>query len=352
MSIYTPPQPCVNKPNGNYNDNINYRDNAAKYAILNNNPVDNNLHVISVISNPCNYKRRYALANEYIKRMEDEPNVILYIVELAFGDQKFYVTQKNNPRHLQLRTYTAPLWHKENMINIGIKKLLPADWKAMAWVDADIEFENPYWALDTLKILNGAKDVIQLFSHAVDMNAAGLAMNVFSGFGYQYSKRLPYQKGGKAMNQYHPGYGWAITRRLFDRIGSIYEDSILGSGDHNMALAFIGDGIRSLHADVDADYKQSIYDFQQKCRGVRLGYTPGVIRHYFHGSKAKRFYIERWQVLIKHRYSPQKHTEKNKDGLLIPSDNCPHKLIQDIYDYFDSRDEDEGLREALIQLKL
>lgn len=344
MSIYT--------PNVNYNDNINYRDNAAKYDILNNDPIGNNLHVISVISNACNYKRRYSLAHEYIKRMEDEINVVLYIVELAFDDQKFYVTQKNNPRHLQLRTQTAPLWHKENMINIGIQKLLPANWKAMAWIDADIEFENPYWALDTLKILNGSKDVVQLFSHAVDMNAAGLAMNVFSGFGYQYCKRLPYQKGGKAMNQYHPGYCWAINRRAFDKIGAIYEDSILGSGDHNMALAFIGDGIRSLHSDVDADYKQSISDFQQKCKSIRLGYTPGVIRHYFHGAKAKRFYVERWQILIKHRYSPQKHITKNKDGLLIPSKNCPSKLLKEIYDYFDSRDEDEGLREALSQLKL
>jgi hypothetical protein len=348
MSIYTP---TCTKSVDNF-DNINYKDNCTKYAILNNNPIDNNLHVISVISNPCNYKRRYSLACDYIKRMEDEQNVILYIVELAFNDQKFYVTQENNPRHLQLRTHTAPLWHKENMINIGIKKLLPQNWKAMAWVDADIEFENPYWALDTLKILNGAKDVVQLFSHAVDMNAKELAMNVFSGFGYQYCKKLPYQKGGKAMNQYHPGYGWAITRKAFDNVGYIYEDSILGSGDHNMALAFIGDGIKSLHANVDMDYKQSIYDFERKCKGLRLGYTPGIIRHYFHGAKAKRFYVERWQVLIKHKYSPQKHIEKNKDGLLVPSKNCPPVLLKDIYDYFDSRDEDEGLREALNLLKL
>jgi hypothetical protein len=333
-------------------DSINYKDSCSKYAILNNDPIDNNLHVISVISNPCNYKRRYSLACEYIKRMEDETNVILYVVELAFNDQKFYVTKPNNPRHLQLRTNTAPLWHKENMINIGIKKLLPLNWKAMAWIDADIEFENPYWALDTLKILNGAKDIVQLFSHAVDMNIKGLAMNAFSGFGYQYSKKLPYQKGGKAMNQYHPGYGWAITRKVFDKMGSIYEDSILGSGDHNMALAFIGDGIKSLHINVDKDYKQSIYDFERRCKGFRLGYTPGVIRHYFHGAKAKRFYVERWQVLIKHKYSPQKYIEKNKDGLLIPTKDCPAELLKDIYAYFASRDEDEGMIEALNLLKL
>lgn len=56
MSIYTPTGNC--KPTNNCApidfDTINYKDNCSKYAILNNEPIDNNLHVISVISNPCN----------------------------------------------------------------------------------------------------------------------------------------------------------------------------------------------------------------------------------------------------------------------------------------------------------
>ena len=31
----------------------------------------NKLHIISVISNPCNYKRRITLMNEFIDRMEN-----------------------------------------------------------------------------------------------------------------------------------------------------------------------------------------------------------------------------------------------------------------------------------------
>ena len=49
-------------------------------------------------------------------------------------------TNANNKKHLQLNTNNIPLWHKENMINIGIRKLLPNNWKAVAWIDADIEF--------------------------------------------------------------------------------------------------------------------------------------------------------------------------------------------------------------------
>jgi hypothetical protein len=90
----------------------------------------------------------------------------LYIVELAYGNQSFQVTKSNNTRHLQIRTNTAPLWHKENMINMAVQHLLPDSWKAFAWIDADIEFDSSSWALDTLKILNGSKDIVQLFSHA------------------------------------------------------------------------------------------------------------------------------------------------------------------------------------------
>ena len=99
-----------------------------RYAIMNNDPVDDVLHVIAVISNPCQFARRYILAREFLSRMELEQNVQVYMVELAYGSQQFYVTDKKNPRHLQMRGQT-PLWHKENMINMAVTTLLPKDGK-------------------------------------------------------------------------------------------------------------------------------------------------------------------------------------------------------------------------------
>ena len=113
----------------------------------------------------------------------------LYLVEMAYPKQKFIVTDAKNPRHLQLRAET-PIWHKENMINLAVKYLLPKSYKAFAWIDADIEFDSATWALDTLKILNGCKDVVQLFSHAVDMDRAENSLNVFNGFGYRNVKSI------------------------------------------------------------------------------------------------------------------------------------------------------------------
>ena len=327
--------------NGIEIDNIQYIKNEIKEAIINNDPIEDNLHVIIVISNPCQYARRYILAREFIKRFNDEQNVILYIVELAFNNQQFYITDTNNPRHLQLRTFTKPIWHKENMINIGVNKLLPKNWKAFAWVDADVEFDSATWALDTLKVLNGCRDIVQLFSHCSDMDKNEDPMRIFQSFGFQYSKYKKY-KLSNPLNFWHPGFAWAMTRKAYNRVGCIYEKSILGSGDHNISLSLINNGIQSLNSAVSDGYKKSISEYQQKIYSLRLGYIPGLIRHYFHGSKENRKYSERWKILVNHKYDPYEHITYDKQGLLIPSEKCPKELLDDIYKYFSERNEDEG----------
>jgi hypothetical protein len=108
-------------------DNIQYRRNAIKDAVENNEPLENKLNVIVVISNPCLFARRYILFKEFVQRMElEEPNVNLYLVELAYGNKQFFATDSKNKQHLQIRT-EHPLWHKENMVNIGIKIFPPLE---------------------------------------------------------------------------------------------------------------------------------------------------------------------------------------------------------------------------------
>jgi len=335
--------------NGIEIDDINYSPNNIKLAIQNNDPIEDKLHVIAVLSNPCQYARRYILAREFIKRMEDEQNIILYIVELAYNKQQFYVTDSKNKRHLQLRTDTAPLWHKENMINIGVAKLLPPNWKAFAWIDADIEFDSSSWSIDTLKLLNGSYDIVQLFSHAIDMDLNEEAMNVLPGFGFQYSKKQPYSSKS-ILKMWHPGFAWACTRKMYEKMGGLYEKSILGAGDHNMSLSYIKKGNTSVYKDVTAEYRNSVLEFESRVRNIRLGYTPGVIRHYFHGLKKKRYYGDRWFILVRNQYNPDEHITKNKDGLLIPTKSCPPELLSEIFDYFKSRHEDEGYTERFREL--
>jgi hypothetical protein len=319
-------------------DPIYYDTNDCKTAIINNEYIEDKLHVIMIISNPCLFAKRYLLANEFKKRMETEEHVILYIVELAYKSQKFVITDNANKNHLQIKA-TDPLWHKENMINIGVNKLLPATWKSFAWIDADVEFENVSWAKDTLKILNGCKDIVQLFSHAIDMDTNKLTMNVYNSAGYQYSNQNPYT--GIGNNYWHPGYAWACTRKAYEKMGGLYDYGILGSSDNIMMLSLIGRGINGLHKDSSESYVNTVVEFQDKLKSLRFGYVPGVIKHHFHGQKVNRKYQERWGILVKHNYDPILHLTCNDDGLYIPTPKCPKQLLDNILQYFTERNEDD-----------
>jgi len=325
--------------NGIEIDNIDYKINDIKHAINNNDPIEEKLNVILVISNPCLYATRYILLREFVKRIEEEEeNVNLFIVELIYENQKFIVTDSKNKNHLQIKCKT-PLWHKENMINIGVKKLLPKNYKAFAWIDADIEFENTTWALDTLKILNGSKDVVQLFSHCVDMDKDKSTLNIFNSFGYSFCKQKKYIV--KTLDYWHPGYAWAITRKAYERMGGLYDKGILGSGDNIMAFSFINKAENAKNSKYSKDYNDSMLEFQKKAKTLRLGYVPGVIRHYYHGSKKNRNYTERWIILMKHAFSPDDHVKYDKNGILEPTENFPDEFKKDIMDYFRERKEDE-----------
>ena len=319
--------------------NINYKQNDIKYAIHNNAPIEPTLHVIVVISNPCLYAKRYILFKEFIKRMEEEEDrVSIYVVELIYKNQSFIITDALNKNHLQIKT-DVPIWHKENMINLGVKYLLPCDYKAFAWIDADVEFDNNSWALDTLKILNGSKDVVQIFSHCVDMDNSCNNLNIYNGFGYSYNKGKKYTT--KGADFWHPGYAWAMTRSAYERVGGLYDKGVLGSGDSIMALSFINKCKDIQNIKYSDDYNNSMILFQNKAKKLRLGYTPGIIRHYYHGTKANRNYTERWKILMAHKYSPAEHLTYDAVGILVPTEAMSHEFIKDIYNYFLERKEDE-----------
>uniref|UniRef100_A0A6C0KXT4 Glycosyltransferase 2-like domain-containing protein n=1 Tax=viral metagenome TaxID=1070528 RepID=A0A6C0KXT4_9ZZZZ len=326
--------------NGIEIDCINYKKNDIKYSIQNNEPIEEKLNVIVVISNPCLYATRYKLFNEFVRRIEEEEeNINLFIVEMIYGNQKYIITDKKNKNHLQLHCET-PIWHKENMVNLGVKYLLPKNYKAFAWIDADVEFENNSWALDTLKILNGSKDIVQLFSHCVDMDKDETNLNIFNSFGYSFSKNKKYTT--KGLDYWHPGFAWAITRKAYEKIGGLYDKGILGSGDNIIALSIINKVNDFLNIDYHEDYKNSILEYQKKIKSLRLGYVPGVIRHHYHGSKKNRQYMQRWQILINHQFSPMNHITYDSSGILIPTNDFSREFKDDIMTYFRERKEDEN----------
>jgi hypothetical protein len=310
------------------------------------------LNVISVVSNPCLYKRRYKLAKEFIKRMENNDKINLYIVELCYENQKFMITESNNKNHLQLKT-KYPLWHKENMINLGVKKLLPNDWKSFAWLDADIEIMKEDWVEETLKMLE-TNDVIQLFNKTINLDKNDNVLSYKTGFIYdtlskynpvirtKENKLVPRQK------DYHSGFAWAINRNLYEKMKGLFELSIIGGGDKIMANLFtktMNEYLKSrkfsekfIENLVNLDNNMKTFDVKYNCLNTE-------IKHYYHGEFENRKYIERFEILDKYNYDPIKYIKYDEHGLIQPSENCPYELLKEIYEYFRLRNEDEDFED-------
>ena len=298
------------------------------------------LHVIAVISNPVRYESRVRLFRQFQTHMR-EAGVHLVIVEAAFGDRPFTVTRSDDPDHLQVRHFTE-VWNKESMMNAGVQHLsrIRPGWKAVATIDADIEFLRPNWAEETLEALQHYA-VIQPWSDCFDIGPHHESLQSHRSFMRCYVEGVPIPPGPYDPFA-HPGYAWAWRRDALEHLGGFIEIGAAGAGDHHMALALIGKAEKSLPGGISAGYREEVMLWQARAEAqiVRnVGYLKGAIRHYHHGPKAKRFYQDRWSILTSEGFDPRVDLKRNSFGVLELAGNKPG-LRDKLRGYMRARDED------------
>lgn len=348
-------------------------------------------YIIAVVSNPVRYRTRWRLFKEFMEHMKDMGAQVL-VVEQAYGRREPQVCEdyshndrdttqiidenkngiddriesmctsmgfarpalKHDPFHLVVRT-NAELWHKENLINLGIQHLtkIRPKWKYVAWIDADVIFQRRDIIMETAQQLQHY-DIVQMFSHVVDMGPEYQPIKQFNGFMWSYMNNDRFPPMGPGTGGYyaydkkafwHCGYAWAATRDAMERI-SLFDKGILGAGDHHMALALIGCAAKSLPAKVSPGYRDSVLSWEaQALHEIKknVGYVPGLITHNWHGNKKNRKYVERWDILVKNKFDPVKDLIRDNQGMYRL--NMAHgersiRLRDDIRQYFRARDED------------
>jgi hypothetical protein len=179
------------------------------------------LHVVTMLENPLRWRSRYW--NYWMFERECEAaGAILHTAEVAFGERHFEVTQPGNPRHLQLRT-TSEIWHKENALNLLMQRL-PAEAKYVAWIDADVKFNRPDWAQETLQLLQHY-DVLQMFSHAQDVGPNYEPLATTPGFLYKWvtDRPRPHERAfmeSKAAYGYYSVHSGQFAGKSWDADGS------------------------------------------------------------------------------------------------------------------------------------
>lgn len=294
------------------------------------------------MANPINWKSRIRLYNDFEQHML-ESGAKLTVVECAYGDRDWQIKDRDGVNVVRVRASGLhKTWTKENLLNLGIQRIPGA--KYIATIDADIRFRQDNWAAHTVDALQHYP-VIQPWSFCYDLGPNGEHLATHRSFANLYYDRKPIVQGPNATAGYefgHPGYAWAYTRQALEWVGGLIETAALGAADHHQALALIGKVQDTIHGAMTEAYKTPL--FQWEARAVQhmqkhIGCLAGSIEHAFHGSKEKRAYVSRWDILAKHKFDPYTDLKRNTYGVLELAGNKP-ELSRDIDHYFRSRDED------------
>jgi hypothetical protein len=300
-----------------------------------------NFYVVAMISNPLRWQRRQQLFKEWEGRMQ-KAGVKYLVANVEFANRSHKIMNKDDPHNFTLQT-SDELWLKENALNLAVSRL-PTDWQYVAWIDTDIVFERDDWALETVHQLQHYA-VVQMFQTAVDLGPDGEVFSYYRSFAWCYVTNQPHPRPMRYLPYWHPGYAWACTREAWEGMGGLLDFAILGSGDHHMANALVGRAQYSFPKDIHANYRSRVLAWQENAEASikrNVGYVPGTILHHWHGKKRDRKYRDRWEILIKNDFDPERHINYDRQRLLQLSATAPPQLRDDIRLYFRQRNEDSN----------
>ena len=185
-----------------------------------------NLAMVTCHFNPGGFHQSRRNYLRFVRQMESE-GVPVYVAELAYDCDDWVLPEV--PSVLRLRTDRCNvMWHKENLLNL-VEEIVPAEFDAIAWVDADIWFERLDWYEAICEALVN-HCVVQLFDTVVTTGDDGRAVSAMAGAAAR--KEL-------APGTTSSGYGWAARRTLWTEGGRLHDRAIIGGGDVVNASAWI-----------------------------------------------------------------------------------------------------------------
>jgi hypothetical protein len=295
-----------------------------------------------------------------------QADVPLLVVELAFGDAAHQLDEASDALRVRSRDV---LWHKERLLNLGIAELLRRGYRKIAWLDADIAFDEPeHWPWFVAAELERST-LCQVFEHARALQTNGSSVPGISAVSYLGRVGEAALQLASGPTTRHPlglplglsGYGWAARAELL-REALLYDSAVIGGGDKMIFLAAAkrnGDHWRNtLEATVRAPFQRCQYCgtlprslvFEEHYKAWaqswnhaihgRLSCAPVDLRTFFHGDWNRRSYLVRREILLRHAFDPAADVAPNGDGCWEWSSDKP-ELHREVRDYFAGRAEDE-----------
>ncbi len=268
----------------------------------------------------------------------------IIIVECVLAGAMFAVTSSANPFHIQVKC-ASPMYLKENLINLAVAKL-PPGWKYVAWVDERVEFQNANWVRDTVDALRRWK-AVQLFDRSNAMDEEGKTTTESLGLVRRHLQKtllvspdklsvICPSVGGESSassniafknfteancklvtfgeTEGEPGVAWATTRKVWERIGGLFELAICGSGDTYMGYSVLGEAEKKCIGQiVNKKYKEAAAEWTERVGAVihrSVGYIKGsvMIRRGAEEEGSNK-------ILNECEFDPEKDIKKDLQGL-------------------------------------
>ena len=319
------------------------------------------LAVVACLFNPSGSRSRINNFNAFLKGIKAS-GVRVLVVELAFYSNPFQILDHDDV--IQLRT-NGVMWHKERLINIGIRRLLSEGVTKIAWLDGDIVFADPNWPQEVSARLEHSKLCPVFDTVSVCTRDNGSPMLAPSAIKY-------YQNTGKFFVQSpinfvnlakgmlgggQSGFGWAARAEVLEKV-LLYENAIVGGGDKLMLAAslatdFQHSDFQSLtcskisceacgHKNRSADFSANYQDWARRWSaavGGEVDYARLYISDMYHGERSDRGYTTRHDILYRHDFNPAKDLKAEDNGC-HEWNGDKASLQHEIEAYFLSRRED------------
>jgi hypothetical protein len=177
-------------------------------------PADD-LWIVTSYYNPLRYRTRRANFDAYRAAIETS-GLNHLVIECAFGSQPFSLSPECAVLQIRCRHV---LWQKERLLNVAVAAL-PKRCTKVAWLDCDVLFENPDWAVEVSDLLERVP-LAQPFQHSIRLPRGDDCYKgrgvIYEGFCAACLARPGVFLTGQFERHGHTGFGWAARRELLER---------------------------------------------------------------------------------------------------------------------------------------
>jgi len=290
------------------------------------------LALITSYFNPANCQK---LKDNYVQ-FRKHLNHPIVTVELAFNDQPFFI---NDAIHIR-GTDKNLLWQKERLLNIALESL-PNNVDKVAWLDADIIFENSNWFQETEKKLDTFK-VVQPFEYvSEDGHYSDPAYENTPSFGKFIAENPDHSQWLEASPWPSVGLIWSARRDVLSN--GFYDKDVVGSSDTYQLLSWLGlwnqQMVQLLPPHNRKEYLLWAWQSYEAVKGD-IGSVSGNITHLYHGKKFSRQYFDRIRILVENEFCASKDITLDSQRLYQWNSNKP-LFHQSVKQYFVSRSQND-----------